>query len=277
MANITAQLVTGRTDWGAEPPVLVETVSGFTGTQDWLIRHAPNEALAQTAPELPTMQTPWSTQLPLLRPVSKTFRRIGGTYNTPTQSGVHYWCRIEYATPAASGRLPDPRPGDKYMEFVNSDTTITRRFDARKELGSSFQFVSPPGPVIDIPIAGGRGMTVEVGQVALRIVEFMPAGRVDITLLRRLIDFQTFKYVNKDQITTPPLYGTDDRFVFRTGELRYGTFNITTDRGVTRLEQTVHAATDWFFRWVGEDETGAPEGEPYLNVAYPSKEFAGLW
>lgn len=277
MAAITAKLNTGVTSWGAAPAELREIVGGFSGTQDWLISHAATEAQARTAPELPSMSTPWSADLPLLKPISKTFRRIGGTYDTATQSGVHYWCRIEYATPTAGGRLPDPRPGDRFMEIVPSDTTITRRFDAQWELGPGFQYVAPPGPVITLPIAGGRGMTVEVGQVALSITTFIEVGRLDIATLRRLIGFQRYKYVNKDRVQTPPLLGTNDTFAFDTGQLRYGTFSLNNERGVLRLVQTVHMAEDWWFRWVAEDETGQPEGEPYLQVAYPAAEYSGLW
>lgn len=283
MAAPTASLVLGKTDWGGGAPVLRENTTGMFAEQFWLITNATSESAAHGAQYLPELNKPFSSEFPTLKVVDREFSRIGGVYNTTDQAGVHYSCRIQYSTPNGGGRLPDPIPGTRFSRFRNGTTTIHRTYDARLELGTaSFFYVEPapgtPGSTPPLhPVDNGRGYQTEVGVCEIEIVSYYAPGELTDLQVARMIQLQQYGFVNRDAITIPKLYGVDDAFTFRIGELKYQAFSLGGDRGVVELSQLVRAAPDHFNIYAEESEQGEAEGEPILVVQYPAANFAGLW
>jgi hypothetical protein len=279
--ELTAELVRGKTSWGAEQVRLRETESGWTARAYWVIHGTPDVVEAEIGSEgiVPKRGDPLSSRMPTLRVVAREFLEIGGVFDTATQTGGHVGLVVDYATPNAGGRLPSPSDGVKFSRFKASTTTLNRVYDARKELGSSFEFISPPGQitVVDSPVKGGRGYNVAVGMQEIEVSRYYKADLIDTQFLSRLIMLQNFQAVNLEELAIPPVYGTEASFTFRPGELRYVGYEMDADRGLVLLTHTLAAAPDWFTRWVREDDTGEAVGEPIITVSYPAMDFNGLW
>jgi hypothetical protein len=277
---LTAQLVRGKTDWGAQQVRLIESESGWTARSYWLISGTPDvvEAEIGSVGLVPKVGDPLSARMANLKVVGREFVEIGGSYDTAAQTGGHVGLVVDYATPSAGGRLPSPTAGLKFSRFRAGVTTLNRVYDVRKELGTGYDYINPAGnTVIDSPVKGGRGYNVAVGQQEIEVSRYYKADEVTSVFLSRLIELQTFQAVNRDEVPIPPVYGTTASFTFRQGELRYVGYEMDADRGLVLLVHTLAAAPDWWTRWVREDDTGEAVGDPVITVSYPAMDFSGLW
>lgn len=268
----------GVTDWGGEPERLEETDTGWTGQRDYKI-DTRGVADAATALGLPQKGHAWGSGHRDLLVVRRVFQCIGGVRDAVADHLGWSWCRVMYETSAIEGSTAPPTA--KFSKFKNDTESFVRAFDARHNNSLGLAFLEPP---LDFPahdailrqINNGKGVKCDYGRTSMLIS--MPVNPNDVPI-QRLIRLQRRQYINSDVVVAPPLLGSQRRWTFQPGELRYLAFELEHDRGLHRLIHHVECAPDFLHYWQVEDKDGNPvDGEPLqYNILYPAEPFQGLW
>lgn len=285
-STIVAELVTGRTDYGAEPAWTDDGRDGLRGQRDYTVNTcAIEDATGDTVLGLPKRGDAWSDDKKSLVVVGRSCRYITGNEVEMAAGGAPglCWVRVTYEEPAP-GRPPPAVPGLKYTLVEFATSSITRVYDvrygtpdhpARPPLSTSFP-ISSVDPVCD-PIANGRGASVAVGLLQIKVVQYVSsAGELTMTWFRKVVELQRKQAVNNAAVTLPPLLSTGFILTMNAGELQYNGCEIGPESGIVRVTHHLSAAPDFLERWAQEDEVGRCIGDPRSSMVYPELSFAGV-
>lgn len=278
MADIVAKRVTSRMpDLGLEPPECEQTADGYRGRDHWYV----NTAVlgdAWGALGLPDMGSIFQDAPPGVDGFELVNRKAkvhsGEPSATAGQSGGTTVFEMFYATPGNTpgGSIPQPNENVKYTEWGYASASVQRTSSGQVDPN----LVGPPEP----PWNNGRGVSVEVGWLSLRVVGYKtPAAFTN--QLARVTELITLRAVNSDAITLPSILGTvapGSGLSFLPGQLRYGGCEVeqTGNQNLWKVTHVLEAAADWKARWQSEDENGQPVGSVVVKDAYPARAFAGL-
>lgn len=274
MATPLATLIEGKTSWGATPPTIEETDTGWLGKR-WYLIEGRDLSLARNATRLPQRGNAWSREFPTLVVVNRRLVELAGVIDTASQYGGWSGCEVSYSTPTR-GRLPVPVLNKKYSEWDTAQEAITRNFDVRNNPPAGTFFVEPPGSIVT-PISqinNGKGVQVAVGTPRLLVHKWVQSAQIPITMMLKLHREQL---VNRYAIDVPPMLDDTRQWRFEPGQLRYLDFKIAKDGDMVKLSHVLAAAPDFFYQWQPEDENGLPIGERTTNVVYAAADFTGLW
>lgn len=279
-----ATYIDGPTDWGGQPEKIERTTSGSTGQRHYKINTRVVEEMLG-AEGLPKIGDPWSPSLPGLKVVTQDFGVIGGVPDQVNDTRGWGYCNVRYSTDGLAGSTPPVFPGYAYTLFRPAVSAVTALFDARRALeGASppFEFVQGratdlANPAMRAPMNNGRGVQVPVGSTQIIVVKYY--SNVDAIDMARLLRLQRRQYVNLENVSTPPVQGGTQGFTFDKGELRFTSFDMDFDRGLTALAIYLEGAPDHLFDWSPEDQDGNSIDNvgPYANVLFPAEDFSGLW
>lgn len=282
MATPHAELVDGPNDWGGQPPQLIETSSGWTGRQHWLI-HTRDLDEADTAIALPRRGNSWSGARRGLRVSQRSLNIVGGAVDIDSQFKGYCWCDVQYSTEGLGGSLPTPILGLKWSEFRPSVGTLQRKADARISAPPGVQFAPIPLDISsgfadgrEVQINNGSGAQVAYGTMQIIVSKFIDPNSLEIA---RLNELQARQAVNAEEVVCPPLLNATRRWTFAPGQLRYVSFALTYDRTEFRIDHVLEMSRNHLFLWAPEDKDGNPiDGRPsYFNVLYPAMGFDGIW
>lgn len=249
-----------------QAPVFRRIAQGYIGTR-WYRVNTVDEMRAVTAAGVPQYGDSWSLSAPNLRVISAEPEYQGGDDDPTTQEGGLTYVRVEYATPGLNGSLPPI--GTTSTQIVGGNGSVQVQIDQRTLNGDTGGGA--------LPLNNSIGVPKRIGSCQA-LVTTWPDSSAAIDF-PRLLELHAEQATNADDVTLPPILGTEIRLSLAVGQGSYVTFEISQVGGHGRLVHVLELSRDFIVRWKEPDATGnfAPGAPVHEGVIYASLPFAGLW
>lgn len=280
---IAATLVTGKTDYGAEPEILVDAPTDSTGQRDYAIESTDDIDAAWGATGLPAKGTAWSGVFPNLTAQRRIMKPV---VRHPDGSGL-FWCRVEYAAPGLAFRTQAGFDGLKYSEIRLGTESRPQYTDVAFNGSNASTVVSLTDPLDGLSrerrygeqINRGRGTERDWGVLEIDITHWRTPGSITATILNNLAKLSLERPRNSDtSLALPAFVGTNGvSWTLGAGQVRYLGFRLGGDGVLSRIVHTVQVRSDFYYRWNTTDAFGAAIGPLRINHIIPERSLAGIW